>query len=376
MVPLQRGRAGAPQPRRGLAAGSAPGPAPASLGWLVLVLLLPVRLAKSFLHLQGDTYKLPPAKKLKKVGRRVACTSPGLPASMVGQQAVEQVLPLNARRAAKHRPKQPPCPLAACFTTSSGFTSLPMCVSNRSWNLPLTHPQPEELPEVQLAALVHRWHRQAPNAQGCERAEGEWSCKCSGGRDAAMAEIQWWQTCSSGRDAAVAEMQQRQRCSSFSCWAAFGRTSPAPCPHYPQSCSAGSAWSRAAGPMQLRKGWAINKKFSGGRYHPITCFPQLGGCILRHQQPPAQEPNTVQSHVLVEWQQWQCQAGDQGLAAPWQSLFCALQSPHIPLNSLGASALQECRALMIRSVLSYLFKRQCVLAVAEFLLNLRGMLNL
>lgn len=53
----------------------------------------------------------------------MACTSPGLLAWMVGQQVVEQVLPLNAKR----RPKQPPHPSVACFTTTISFTPLSMC---------------------------------------------------------------------------------------------------------------------------------------------------------------------------------------------------------------------------------------------------------
>lgn len=59
---------------------------------------------------------------------------------------------------------------------------------------------------------------------------------------------------------------------------------------------------------------------------------------------------------------------DRGRAAPWQRLFCALESPWIPLNCLGASALRGRGALVIRAALSYLFKRQHVLADAEFLL--------
>lgn len=100
-------------------------------GWagclLVLVLLLPTQLARSFGLSFGGTYKLPPAKKLRKVGRRVACTSPGLPARTVGQQVVKQVLPRNARSAAKHSPTQPPCPSVTRFTTSAGFAPVPMC---------------------------------------------------------------------------------------------------------------------------------------------------------------------------------------------------------------------------------------------------------
>lgn len=45
---------------------------------------------------------------------------------------------------------------------------------------------PEDTPEVPLAALLQRWHRRAPTAQVCERAEREWRCKCRGDGDAVI----------------------------------------------------------------------------------------------------------------------------------------------------------------------------------------------
>lgn len=59
-------------------------------------------------------------------------------------------------------------------------------VLNGGWNLPEAHLWPEDMPEVPLAALLQRWHRRAPTAQVCERAEREWRRKCRGDGDAAI----------------------------------------------------------------------------------------------------------------------------------------------------------------------------------------------
>lgn len=55
----------------------------------------------------------------------MACTSPGLPAWMVGQQAVKQVLPLNTPACGKAQTETAAPSLG--FTTAAGFTPLSMC---------------------------------------------------------------------------------------------------------------------------------------------------------------------------------------------------------------------------------------------------------
>ena len=96
---------------------------------------------------------------------------------------------------------------------------------------------------------------------------------------------------------------------------AAGQCSGGHCPEspVPPVLQRGLCWSRAAGLTRSRKGRVTHEEFSSGRYRSITRFPQLGGCIPRRPQPPAREPETVQSHVLVGWQRWQRQAGTRGL---------------------------------------------------------------